>query len=66
MKNKTKVISADLLDFDFDLELDFQDNFIFFDISVLVTAGGGCTGHWLGLQLGMADTRGALNMVPGR
>ena len=25
------------------------------------SAGGGCTGHWLGL----ADTRGALNMVPG-
>ena len=24
--------------------------------------GGGCTGHWMGL----ADTRGALNMVPGR
>ena len=29
-------------------------------------AGGCCTGHWLGLQLGLADTRGALNMVPGR
>ena len=29
-------------------------------------AGGGCTGHWLGLQLGLADTGGALNMVPGR
>ena len=32
----------------------------------LQEAGEGCTDHWLGLQLGLVDTRGALNMVPGR
>ena len=34
--NKTKVISADLLDFDLVLDLDFCDIFRFCDISVLV------------------------------
>ena len=34
--NKTKVISADLLNFDFDLDLDSWDIFKFCDISDLV------------------------------
>ena len=34
--NKTKVISADLLDFSFNSDLDFYDIFIFCDIPVLV------------------------------
>jgi hypothetical protein len=33
-KNKTKVICADLLDFDCDLDLDFEEIFRFCDISV--------------------------------
>ena len=32
--NKTKVISADILDFDFDLDLNFYDIFWFCDILV--------------------------------
>ena len=32
--NKTKVISADLLEFDFDLDFNFYDIFRFCDISV--------------------------------
>ena len=35
--NKTKVISADLLDFAFDLDFYFEDIFRFGNISVLVT-----------------------------
>ena len=35
-KNKTKVIRANLLDFDFNLDSDFEDIFRFCDISVLV------------------------------
>ena len=29
-------------------------------MAFLPAAGEGCTGHWLGLQLGLADTKGAL------
>ena len=36
IENKTKVIFADLLDFDCDLDLDFKDIFKFCDIRVLV------------------------------
>ena len=37
LKNKTKVIRADLLDFTFDLDFYFEDSFRFGNISVLVT-----------------------------
>ena len=29
-------------------------------MAFLPAASEGCTGHWLGLQLGLADTKGAL------
>ena len=36
-RNKTNVIRADLLDFDFELDVDFEDILGFCDISVLLT-----------------------------
>ena len=35
-ENKTKVIRADLMDLDFNLDLDFEDFFGFCNISVMV------------------------------
>ena len=29
-------------------------------MAFLSAAGEGCTGHWLGMYLGLADTKGAL------